>query len=146
MHAHPLLLEYAFGQHSGLNGVFANMDNCPSGKGICCGARFNIFATPGGNDLPGVTTKLGVNQLSVFTGVFLSKLYMADSPLFELAPKNPSTLEYPKLETICPGMLLEQDMHVCPNIKNNIIPIAIMISNLNFIPPTDISMLYIFNR
>jgi hypothetical protein len=70
---------------------------------------------------------------------------MADSPLFELAPKNPSTLEYPKLDAI-PGILLEQDMHVCPNIKNNIIPIAMMISNLNFIPPTDISMLYIFNR
>jgi hypothetical protein len=71
---------------------------------------------------------------------------MADSPLFELAPKNPSTLEYPKLDDIFPGILLEQDIQVCPNIKNNIIAIAMMISNLNFIPPTDISMLYIFNR
>jgi hypothetical protein len=71
---------------------------------------------------------------------------MAELPLFELAPKNPSILEYPKLDDICPGILLEQDIQVCPNIKNNIIPIAIMISNLNFIPPTDISMLYIFNR
>jgi hypothetical protein len=71
---------------------------------------------------------------------------MADCPLFELAPKNPSTLEYPKPDAICPGMLVEQDIHVFPNIKNNITPMTMMISNLNFIPPTDISMLYIFNR
>jgi hypothetical protein len=71
---------------------------------------------------------------------------MADSPLFELAPKNPSISEYPKLDAILPDMLLEQDIQVFPNIKNKIIPIAMMISNLNFIPPTDISMLYIFNR
>lgn len=146
MHAHPLLLEYEFGQHSGLNGVFANMDNCPSGRGICWGSRFNIFATPGPIGCPGVTTKFGILQLSVLTGVLLSKLYMADCPLFELAPKKPSTFEYPKLDDILPGMLLEQDIHVFPNITNMIKPIAIIISNLHFIPPTDISMLYIFDR
>jgi hypothetical protein len=39
MQAHPELVEYALGQHSGLNSVVANMLNSPSGRGMGCEGR-----------------------------------------------------------------------------------------------------------
>jgi hypothetical protein len=37
MQAHPVLVEKVFGQHSGLKGVFANINISPSGRGTGCG-------------------------------------------------------------------------------------------------------------
>jgi hypothetical protein len=87
MHAHPMLFEYVFGQHSPLKGVFANIKSSPSGKGTGWGSRFRIFCTPFPGFLPGLYVKFGVNHYQVLTGFSWND---DDSPKFVFAGVKPS--------------------------------------------------------
>ena len=97
MQAHPVLFEYALGQHSGLKGVVANISNSPLGKGTGWSTRFKMSWTPFPNGCPGVTSKLGAPQFDVFTAGWLKS---EDSPLFVLAPTKPSHLQHDHMR--CP--------------------------------------------